>query len=107
MLVQTAEVDEIRKQPGERELRLYLIVERGEWLLPRALWLLQEKLNGYASFILDGKLAQLYPWAQPGQVRIIVQSHGQAPAGAHQLLTKVREVLEPLGPRLVFEQAAS
>ena len=40
MLVQTAEVDEIRKEPGERELRLYLIVERGEWLLPRALWLL-------------------------------------------------------------------
>lgn len=105
MLVQTAEVDEIRKEPGERELRLYLVVERGEWLLPRALWLLQEKLNAYASFVLDGKMAQLYPWAQPAHVRIIVQSHGQSPAGAHELLAKVREVLEPLGPQILFEQA--
>ena len=53
---------------------------RGEWLLPRALWLLQEKLNAYASFILDGKLRELHAWAQPQHVRIIVRSHGQGEA---------------------------
>ena len=69
MLATTAEIDEIRKDAGARELRLYLDVDRGDWLLPRSVWLLQEKLNAYASFILDGKMRELYPYAyQPHRV---------------------------------------
>ena len=63
MLATTAEIDEIRKEAGERELRLYIDIDRGEWLLPRAVWLLQEKLNAYASFVLDGKMRELPPFA--------------------------------------------
>ena len=70
MLATTAEVDEIRKDAGAREVRLYLDVERGEWLLPRAVYLLQEKLNVYASFILDGKMRELYPYSKPQDARI-------------------------------------
>jgi len=40
MLATTAEIDEIRKEAGQREFRLYLEIDRGEWLLPRAAWLL-------------------------------------------------------------------
>ena len=105
MLATTAEIDEIRKDPGNREFRLYLEIERGEWLLPRAVWLLQEKLNAYASFILDGKLRELYPYAQPADVRIVVRSHGQAPADALKLVELVGAALAKDGPRLVFEQA--
>ena len=105
MLATTAEVDEIRKDPGSREFRLYLDVERGDWLLPRAVWLLQEKLNAYASFILDGKLRELYPYAQPADVRIVVRSRGQPPADALKLIALVREALEKDGPKLDFEQA--
>ena len=104
MLATTAEVDEIRKEPGERELRLYLEVERGEWLLPRAVFLLQEKLNAYASFILDGKLRELYPWSDPKRVRVIVRSHGQPPQDAYRLIELVREALAKEGPSLEFEQ---
>jgi hypothetical protein len=104
MLATTAEVDEIQKNAGEKELRLYLDVERGEWLLPRAVWLLQEKLNAYASFILDGKMRELYPWSNPANVRIIVRSRGQAPQDALKLLDLVRDALKQHGPSLTLEQ---
>ena len=104
MLATTAEIDEIRKERGERELRLYLDVDRGEWLLPRAVWLLQEKLNAYASFILDGKMRELYPYARPQDVRVVIRSRGQPPQDVLTLVGLVREALEKDGPRLDFEQ---
>jgi uncharacterized protein DUF6572 len=97
-------VDEIRKEKGEREFRLYLDVERGDWLLPRAVFLLQEKLNAYASFILDGKLRELYPYASPSDVRIVVRSRGQPPQDALTLVGLVRDALAKDGPKLDFEQ---
>ncbi len=105
MLTTTGEIDEIQKDRGSREFRLYLDVERGEWLLPRAVWLLQEKLNAYASFILDGKMREIYPYAQPADVRIVVRSRGQVPAAALELVELVRAALAKDGPQLVFEQA--
>jgi len=104
VLAATDSVDEIRKEKGEREFRLYLDVERGDWLLPRAVFLLQEKLNAYASFVLDGKLREMYPYANPADVRIVVRSRGQPPQDALTLLGLVREALEKDGPRLDFEQ---
>ena len=106
MLATTAEIDEIRKEKGEREFRLYLDVDRGEWLLPRAVWLLQEKLNAYASFILDGKMRELYPYARPQDVRVVIRSRGQPPQDVLRLVGLVREALEKDGPRLDFEQVA-
>ena len=103
MLVTTAEIDEIRKAPGEREIYLYLDVERGEWLLPRAAFLLQEKLNAYASFILDGKLRELYPFALAANVRVVIRSRGQAPAPALALVKHVAEALQKEGPILTLE----
>lgn len=104
MLATVDSVDEIRKEKGEREFRLYLDVERGDWLLPRAVFLLEEKLNAYASFILDGKLRELYPYANPADVRIVVRSRGQPPRDALALLGLVREALAKDGPKLDFEQ---
>ncbi len=105
MLATIDEIDEIQKDRGAREFRLYLDVERGEWLLPRAVYLLQEKLNVYASFILDGKMRELYPYSKPQDVRIVVRSRGQAPADALELVGLVREALAKEGPLIDFEQA--
>jgi hypothetical protein len=105
VLTTTGEIDEIQKDRGTREFRLYLDVERGEWLLPRAVWLLEEKLNAYASFILDGKMRKIYPYARPADVRIVVRSRGQAPAGAIELVELVRAALAKDGPQIAFEQA--
>ena len=106
MLATTASVDEIHKTPGEREFRLILDIERGEWLLPRAVWLLQEKLNAYASFVLDGRMRELYPYMQPRDVRIIVHSRGQAPRPALDLIELVREALGKEGVKLDFEKVS-
>src|SRR3981189_1265224 len=106
MLATTAEIAEIRKEAGEREFRLYVEVDRGEWLLPRAAWLLQEKLNAYASFILDGKMRELYPYARPQDVQIVIRSRGQAPPDALPLVGLVRQALEKDGPKLELEQVA-
>ena len=106
MLATTAEIDEIRKEAGQREFRLYLEVDRGEWLLPRSAWLLQEKLNAYASFILDGKMRELYPYMQPGDVRIVIRSRGQPSQDVLRLVELVREALLEDGPKLDFEQVA-
>ena len=105
MLATIDTIDLIEKDRGERELRLVLEIERGEWLLPRAVFLLQEKLNAYASFILDGKMKELYPWSDARAVRIVVRSRGQAPADALRLVELVREALAKDGPQLSFEQA--
>jgi hypothetical protein len=106
MLATTAEIDEIRKEAGQREFRLYLDIDRGEWLLPRAVWLLQEKLNAYASFILDGKMRELYPYVQPGDVRIVIRSRGQPSQDVLRLVELAREALLEDGPKLDFEQVA-
>jgi hypothetical protein len=106
VLATSAEIDEIRKDKGERELRLYLDVDRGDWLLPRAVWLLEEKLNAYASFVLDGKMRETYPYARPQDVRIVIRSRGQPPEDALRLVGLVREALERDGPKLDFEQVA-
>ena len=105
MLATVDSIDLIEKDRGQREVRLYLEVERGEWLLPRAVFLLQEKLNAYASFVLDGKMKQMYPWSDARAVRIVVRSRGQAPADALRLVELVREALAKDGPQLSFEQA--
>jgi hypothetical protein len=105
MLATTAEVDEIRKAAGDRELYLYLDVERGEWLLPRAVFLLQEKLNAYASFVLDGKMRELYPWAVARNARIVVRSRGQPPAQALELIARANALL-PEGPVISLERVA-
>ena len=106
MLATTAEVDEIRKAAGARELFLYLDVERGEWLLPRAVFLLQEKLNAYASFVLDGKMRELYPWAAAKNVRVVVRSRGQPPAQALKLIARANAML-PEGPVISLERVAA
>ena len=104
MLATTAEIDEIRKDAGDRRFNLYLDVDRGDWLLPRAVWLLQEKLNAYASFILDGKMRELYPYMSPEQVFIVIRSRGQPPQDALRLVGLVREALAKDGPRVELEQ---
>jgi len=106
MLATTAEIDEIRKEAGQREFRLYLEIDRGEWLRPRAAWLLQEKLNAYASFVLHGKMRELYPYMQPGDVRIVIRSRGQPSQDVLRLVELVREALLEDGPKLDFEQVA-
>ena len=95
MLATPSVVDAVAKDKGDPEWRLVLEVERGEWALPRALFLLEEKLNAYASFALDGQMTTLYPASHPQITRIVVASVDPLPEKAIWLLDKVALALRP------------
>ena len=95
MLATPSVVDAVAKEKGDPEWRLVLEVEKGEWALPRAVWLLEEKLNSYASFALDGRMRELYPHSHPELTRIVVVSTDPLPEKAVWLLDKVALALRP------------
>ena len=95
MLATPSVVDAVAKEKGDPEWRLVLEVEKGEWALPRAVWLLEEKLNSYASFALDGRMRELYPHSHPELTRIVVVSAEALPEKAVWLLDKVELALRP------------
>lgn len=95
MLATSSVVDVVAKEKGDPEWRLVLEVDPGEWALARAVLLLEEKLNSYASFALDGRMRELYPNSHPALVRIVVVSADPLPEKAVWLLEKVRLALRP------------
>jgi hypothetical protein len=105
MLAQPALVDVVAKEKGDREWRLVIEVEKDEWRLPQAVHLLEEKLNSYASFALDGQMKRLYPQANARNVHIVVASVDPLPEQAISLLEKVRIALRPHDMRLTWDAA--
>ena len=103
MLATTSVVDVVAKEKGDPEWRLLLEVEQGEWALPRAVWLLEEKLNSYASFTLDGRMRELYPHSHPELVHIVIVSAEALPEKAVWLLEKVRLALRPHKMKLSWD----
>lgn len=95
MLAQSTVIDAVVKEKGDLEWRLVLEVEKGEWALPRAVHLLEDKLNAYASFVLDGQMTTLYPASHPHLARIVVASVDPLPEKAVWLLDKVSLALRP------------
>lgn len=105
MLAQAATVDVVMKEKGDLEWRLVLEVDAGEWALPRAVWLLEEKLNAYASFALDGQMKTLYPASAPQHTTIVVASVDPLPEKAVWLLEKVQLALRPHSMKLSWDAA--
>ncbi len=103
MLGQAAVIDAVVKERGVREWKLMLEVGRGEWKLPRAVQLLEDKLNAYASFALDGKMRELHPNAHPSNVHIVIASVDPLPEKAVWLLEKVSLAIRPHNLTLVWD----
>jgi hypothetical protein len=103
MLATPAVVDAVVKVKGDYEWRLMLEVDRAEWTLPRAVFLLEEKLNSYASFALDGMMQKLYPHSHPQDVHIVVASVDPLPEKAVWLLEKVKIGLRPHSIKLSWD----
>lgn len=105
MLASSSVVDVVAKEKGDPEWRLVLEVEKGEWALPRAVWLLEEKLNAYASFVLDGMMQKMYPASHPKQTRIVIASADPLPEKAVWLLEKVSLALRPHDLKVSWDAA--
>jgi hypothetical protein len=93
MLGLTKQIDCVVKEPGELVWRVVLEVHAGEWLRSRAVWLLEEKLNAYAGFVLDGHMRSLYPASTPANAHIVVASVDPLPREAIALLEQAAAAL--------------
>ena len=66
---------------------LALVVESGEWKQHGALYALQEKLNTYSSYALDGAMSASYPESEGADKVILIQTIDVPPEQAVQFLT--------------------
>jgi len=103
MLAQQAVIDAVVKVRGEREWKLMLEVGKGEWALPRAVNLLEDKLNSYASFALDGKMREMHPNVVQSDIQIVIASVDALPERALWLLEKVKVALRPNNIALLWD----
>lgn len=109
MLARTDVVDLIaestQKVEGRIRYHLYCLVDEGEWELDDVLERLQNKINSYLGYVLDGQLLEEFPEAAGAIVRIVVQYVDHPPDRCatflERLLAAVREHgVETLASRL-------
>ena len=93
-------IDALMHDTGRGELWLVMI-ERRRWAGGEAqLFQLQEKLNAYLSFALDGELAEAYPAHVGKPLRVILDTtHPPSPEVVH-FLNLVREQISFQGVEL-------
>jgi hypothetical protein len=102
MLGKHTEVDCVLKERGDTEYRVMLEVHGSEWLRQRAMWLLEEKLNAYAGFVLDGQMQSLYPASNRENTVIVVLSVDPIPEKVKPVLEHAVIAFERLGLRLTW-----
>jgi len=102
MLGQPKQVDCVVKEQGEREFRVMLEVHAGEWLRSRVLSLLEEKLNVYAGFVLDGQMQSLYPASSKENTVIVLASVQPIPDMVRPMLEQAVRAFERHGLRLTW-----
>jgi hypothetical protein len=102
MLGQPKQVDCVVKEQGERQFRVMLEVHHGEWLRSRVLSLLEEKLNAYAGFVMDGHMQSLYPASSKENTVIVVASVEPIPEMAKPMLEQAVRAFERHGLRLTW-----
>jgi hypothetical protein len=106
MLAAQNKLDLISKRP-DGVFRLILVIEAGEWEHPDRVQLLQEKLEGYAAYALDGAMRRQYPEAK--RVEIVVRAVEPPPldvaeALAHLVAQLRRDI--PVSVEPLYQAAA-
>ena len=90
MLGQMKLIDCVVKEQGETDWRVVLEVHKGEWLRSTAFWMLEEKLNAYAGFILDGDMQAHYPGSTLETTHLVLASVDPLPDRAVWLMETSR-----------------
>src|SRR4051812_31517805 len=106
MLQNTSVIDLVARSKDGRQYELVLVVDSGEWRGKDALRALQEKLNSYASYALDGAMAADYPESEGRDKSIRIQTIDVPPEDAVQFLVKVESLLKPEGLPVRLERLA-
>jgi hypothetical protein len=86
-----------------RQQRLIAVIEAGEWQLPEAKWLLQEKLNAYAIYALDGQMHQMYPDSIGKPVSIVICPVDPIPPDIAKFIDQIAAILAQDGLTVTVE----
>jgi hypothetical protein len=105
MLGKPKQVDCVVKEQGDSDYRAVLEVRHGEWLRARAVPLLEEKLNAYAGFVLEGQMQSLYPASHKGNTVIVVASVDPIPETITPVLEQAAMAFASHGLRLTWNAA--
>jgi hypothetical protein len=100
MLGQVKLIDCVVKEQGETDWRVVLEVHKGEWLRSTAFWMLEEKLNAYAGFILDGDMQAHYPGSTLETTHLVLASVDPLPDRAVWLMERVAAVMQEHGVKV-------
>jgi hypothetical protein len=101
-----AVLDALARDPETDELVLIMLEPRSWDGGDKQLFQLQEKLNAYLSFALDGELAEQLPQMVGKPLRIQLNCAQQPPEPVIELLGKVREQIALQGINLTVEGLA-
>jgi hypothetical protein len=104
MLQKTDVIDLVTRSKDGRQYDLVLVVDAGEWQRKNALHALQEKINSYASYALDGAMAADYPESAGRSKALVIQTIDVPPDEAVQFLVKVETLLKDEGLPLRLER---
>ena len=94
-------IDLVTYDPKSGEYVL-IMTEQRQWDgSPDRVLQLQEKVNNYLSFALDGQMARQYPESAGKLIRLQLDCLAEPDADSARFLELVREKLKPDGIRLV------
>ena len=94
-------IDLVTYDPKSGEYALIMTEER-EWDgSPDRVLQLQEKVNNYLSFALDGQMARQYPESVGKPIRLQLDCVAEPDAASARLIELVREKLRSEGIRLI------
>jgi hypothetical protein len=87
----TAVIDLLTHDPGTGQVELVMFEPRTWHGGEAQLFQLQEKLNAYLSFALDGEMAEAYPNLADKPLCVVLRCVEAPPLGAVEFLSQVRE----------------
>jgi hypothetical protein len=90
-------IDLVTHDPETDEFALIMIETRDWDGSPERLLQLQEKVNNYLSFALDGQMVKLYPESTGKSVRLQLDCNRLPDQDTLRFIEQLREHIKPLG----------
>ncbi|MGC4065053.1 MAG: hypothetical protein QM784_10500 [Polyangiaceae bacterium] len=102
MLQEVDKVDLITQDDANGYMELVLVIESNELVLSNSAKLLQEKLNAYLVYALDGQLQEEYPNAKSMKAKIVIHSVAPLSEQLCELLERAKSRIEEEGVLLEY-----
>ncbi len=95
-------VDLVTKNDHAGTYELVLVIEGTDWLLPDSHALLQDKLNTYLCYIIDGQMQKEYPDTSLDKVEVLIQSDHTPPQPVATFIARLIVAAKDHGVRVRY-----